>query len=101
MTTEQELLEFDEAAEQVIELGNRILESDDEADSWDVADGLLAGAVQFWLYSRQPCGAEFCESCADMATAELRLRRLLDEVSTFAESSDYFHSPTDSNVGNA
>lgn len=40
------------AAEQVVELGNRLLEADDDADSWDVADGLLAGAIQFWLYSR-------------------------------------------------
>ena len=40
---------IDAAAEQVVELGNSMLEADDEADSWDVADGLLAGAVQFWL----------------------------------------------------
>ena len=101
MSPEQEFVEFDEAAEKVIELGNRLLDDDDEADSWDVADGLLAGAVQFWLYSRQPCGDPHCESCADFSTAELRLRRLLDDVSGFAESSDYFHSPNDANVGNA
>jgi len=101
MNHEQEFLEFDDAAEQVIELGNRLLEGDEEADSWDVADGLLAGAVQFWLYSRQPCGDQQCESCADFATAQMRLRRLLEDVSNFAESSDYFHSPNDANVGNA
>lgn len=101
MSPEQEYVEFDEAAEKVIELGNQLLDDDDDADSWDVADGLLAGAVQFWLYSRQPCGDRDCESCADFATAQLRLRRLLEDVSNFAESSDYFHSPNDANVGNA
>ena len=101
MDSEQEFLDFDEAAEKVIELGNQLLEHDDEADSWDVADGLLAGAVQFWLYSRQPCGDPSCESCADIATAELRMRRLVEEISSYAESSDYYHSPNDANVGNA
>ncbi len=101
MSPDQEFLEFDEAAEQVIELGNRLLEHDEEADTWDVADGLLAGAVQFWLYSRQPCGDKQCETCADFATAQMRLQRMLEDVSTYAESSDYFHSPNDANVGNA
>ena len=54
---------IDNAAEQVVELGNRMLEADDDADSWDVADGLLAGAIQFWLYSRQPCDDPRCENC--------------------------------------
>ena len=46
---------FDRAAESVIELGNRIMDQDSTADVWEVASGLLAGAVQFWLFSRQPC----------------------------------------------
>lgn len=92
---------FDQSASAVVELGNQILEQDKDHDPWDVASGLLAGVIQFWLYSHQPCADPFCESCADVATAEQRLKRLLDEVRDFAQESDYFHSPTDSNAGRA
>ena len=47
---------FDEAFSKAVDLGNQIADDDDKADLWDIADGLLAGAVQYWLYSRQPCG---------------------------------------------
>ena len=77
------------------------VEEDPEADSWDVASGLLAGAVHFWLYSRQPCGDPLCESCTDIDTAEKRLRMLLDETRQSAEESEYFHTPSDANVGRA
>ncbi len=56
MDTEEDLAHFDAAAEHLIELGNRLLEQDSDADSWEVASGLLAGAVHFWLYAHQPCG---------------------------------------------
>jgi len=92
---------FDEAFTQAVDLGNQIAESDDKADLWDIADGLLAGAVQFWLYSRQPCGDPQCEECLPISTSAgrlLELRRLLEQ---FSEESQYYHSPTDSNVGRA
>ena len=92
---------YDAAAEQVVGLGNRLLDDDQEADSWDVASGLLAGAIQFWLFSRQPCDNAFCEDCADISTAELRLRKLIEEVRDHAEHSDYYESPHDVNVGTA
>ncbi len=97
---EEELSEFDDAAERVIELGNRLMDVDD-IDEWEVASGLLAGAVQFWLYSRQPCSDPFCETCAEISTAEQRLRKMIEEAKQFAEDSDYFHSPRDTNVGTA
>lgn len=99
MQDEQTLL--DEAAEKVVELGNRMLEDDDEADSWEIADGLLAGAIQFWLYSRQPCENAFCENCAEVSTAELRLRKLMEEARRSAEESTYYETPYDLNVGRA
>jgi hypothetical protein len=99
--SEDDLSEFDQAAERVVELGNQIMAEEEDADSWDVASGLLAGAVQFWLYTRQPCGDPTCDSCADISTAAERLHKMLDEVKEFAEESDYFHSPRDSNVGTA
>ena len=98
---EDEKTAYDAAAEQVVALGNRLLDADEEADSWDVASGLLAGAIQFWLFSRQPCDNAFCEDCADISTAELRLRKLIEEVRDHAEHSDYYETPHDVNVGTA
>ena len=98
---EQEQSVFDEAAERAVELGNRLLDDNEDADTWDIASGLLAGAVQFWLYSRQPCGDPFCESCSEVSTAEQRLRKLIEEIRDLAETSDYYHSPRDTNVGTA
>ena len=98
---DQDLLEYDQAAEKTVELGNLLVEEQDETDSWEIASGLLAGAVHFWLYSRQPCGDPTCESCEDIDTAEKRLQALLDEVRESAEQSDYYHTPYDINVGRA
>ena len=92
---------FDRAAEEVVSLGNRLLEQDPDADTWEVASGLLAGAIQYWLYSRQPCDDPLCETCAEVSTAEQRLKQLLDETREMAEESDYFHSPNDANAGRA
>jgi hypothetical protein len=92
---------FDESAEQVIELGNRLIEQDSSADVWEVASGLLAGAIQFWLFSRQPCDDPFCEACAEVSTAERRLQKLVEEAKQLAEDSDYYASPHDINVGTA
>jgi len=93
--------EFDQAASRIIDLGNRFLDEHPEADDWEVASGLIAGAVQFWLFSRQPCGDSFCESCAEISTPERRLQMLMDEMSQFAEESDYFHTPNDLLAGRA
>ena len=98
---EQAITDFDESAERVVELGNRILDNNEETDEWEVASGILAGAIQFWLYSRQPCGDPTCESCTEISTAEQRMHQLLEEARQYAEESDYFHSPHDSNVGRA
>lgn len=100
-TSDDEMSEFDRAAEEIVKLGNRMVEEDEKADIWNVASGLLAGAVQFWLFSRQPCGDPFCESCADVDTAEKRIERLLEEIRESAEESDYYHTPRDTNVGTA
>jgi hypothetical protein len=92
---------FEEAFGKTVDLGNRIAEGDSKADLWDVADGLLAGAVQFWLYSRQPCGDSQCEDCASIATAQGRMAELRKLIEQFSAESEYFHSPQDSNVGRA
>jgi hypothetical protein len=92
---------FNEAFGKAVDLGNRIADKDDKADLWDIADGLLAGAVQYWLYSRQPCGDPKCEECISIATAEGRLAEMKALIAQFAEESEYFHTPNDSNVGRA
>lgn len=92
---------FEDAARDVIGLANDLADRYGDADVWDLADGVLAGAIDFWLYSRQPCGDPACEDCAMVSTAELRtgqLRRLLAEL---AEGSHYYHAPTDSNAARA
>ena len=63
--------------------------------------GLLAGAVQYWLYSRQPCADPDCEECIPISTAEGRVEELRKLMRQFAQESEYFHSPTDRNVGRA
>jgi hypothetical protein len=92
---------FSEAFGKAVDLGNRIADTDQKADIWDIADGLLAGAVQYWLYSRQPCSDPECEECLAISTAESRLEELRKLMRQFAEESEYFHSPTDRNVGRA
>jgi hypothetical protein len=92
---------FDHAADETVKLGNRLAEADPDADLWDIADGLLAGAIHFWLYSRQPCGRLDCKDCAPIATADLRLEELRRMCEEFVRESDYFHAPTDRNVGHA
>ncbi len=92
---------FDHAAQQVIDAGNKLAEPDESADVREIADGLLAGAIQYWLFSRQPCGEPFCEACEDIDTAEKRLKALRDAVEQLAQSSEYFHSTYDLGVGHA
>lgn len=92
---------FDAAFTKAVDLGNRLAGKDKEADLWDIADGLLAGAVQYWLYARQPCGDARCEDCLPINTAEARLAELKRLIGQIAAESEYFHAPTDANVGRA
>lgn len=92
---------FDAAFTRAVDLGNKLAEKDQEADLWDIADGLLAGAVQYWLYSRQPCGDPRCQDCMPISTSDGRMAELRRLVQQLAEESEYFHAPTDSNAGRA
>lgn len=92
---------FDTAFTEAVDLGNKIAERDKEADLWDVADGLLAGAIQYWLYSRQPCKDPRCAECLPVSTAEGRMAEMQRLIRQLSEESEYFHSPNDANVGRA
>jgi hypothetical protein len=98
--TVEKNLTYDQVAETIVEMGNRILE-DESADVWEVASGIMAGAVQFWLYSRQPCEDPLCQACADISTPERRLAALLRETRTVGEESDYYCSVNDVMTGTA
>ncbi len=101
MVEDEEEAVFDDAAWRAVDLGNSIAQEDEEADVWDIADGLLAGAVQYWLYSREPCDNPRCEDCAALNTAEKRVAEMARLLRQYAEESEYFHSQNDSNVGRA
>ncbi len=92
---------YDQAAAQAVELGNQLADADTSADLWDIADGLLAGAIQYWLYTRQPCADPACQDCAPLATAEMRLKELQRLVEELARTSEYFHSANDYGAGRA
>ena len=92
---------FDAAFTDAVNLGNQIADRDKEADLWDIADGLLAGAIQYWLYSRQPCKDPRCVECMPISTAEGHMAELQRLIRQLSEESEYFHSPNDSNVGRA
>lgn len=92
---------YQAAAEQAVDLGNKLAEADPDADLWDIADGILAGAVQYWLYSRQPCDDPRCEDCAPIRTAQSRMAALRQLVEQTANESEYYHSPHDMNAGRA
>lgn len=92
---------FNAAYATVVEQGNGLAVKNKDADVWDIADGLLAGALHYWLYSRQPCGDPGCQDCMSMRTAEARMGELKRLIEQFASESEYFHTLTDANAGRA
>ncbi|MGI9290563.1 MAG: hypothetical protein ACR2QG_04695 [Gammaproteobacteria bacterium] len=95
-----EAMNYDQVADTIVELGNRMLE-DESADVWEVASGIMAGAIQFWLYSRQPCEDPLCQACANISSPDGRIAALLREARAVAEESDYYSSVNDVTTGTA
>jgi hypothetical protein len=89
---------FDEAADAIVGLGNELAAANPDADPWALADGLVAGAVHYWLYAHQP---QDVASEDDMLSATERVEELARQVMQSAEESEYLHSPRDRDVGNA
>ncbi len=98
-TLDSEFIE--EAANELLALANKLAEKYPEADVWDIADGFLAGAVDYWLFSRQPCGDLACAECAEVSSADLRMTAMRELTDDVARESLYFHAPTDRNVARA
>lgn len=91
----------DSAAQEAVDLGNTIADSHPDADLWDIADGMLAGAVHYWLFANKPCGDPRCEDCAPVSTPQARLVELKRLVTQFAQESGYYESPDDLLSGRA
>ena len=88
-------------ADDLVAFANRLAQENPDADPWIIADGLLSGAVHWWLYANSPCSDPACEDCEAIRTAELRMKTLYDLVRDMAETSEYYHSPNDENVAHA
>lgn len=91
----------DAIADEIVDLANNLAEANPEADRWDIADGMLSGVVHWWLYANAPCEDPNCENCAEVRTAGQRMKTLLGLVTEMAETSEYYHSPNDSDVARA
>jgi hypothetical protein len=91
----------DSAAQEAVDLANTLADSHPDADLWDIADGMLAGAVHYWLFANKPCGDPRCEDCAPLSTPRGRVAELTQLITKFAEESDYYHSPDDLLSGRA
>lgn len=92
---------FAKVASQVVRLGNQTADENGDASLPQIADGLLAGAIQFWLFAHQPCDDPDCRDCAAVSTARRRMQLLGELVQELAEQSEYYHSPNDADVGRA
>jgi hypothetical protein len=92
---------YDSVAQEAVELANGVADANPEADIWDIADGMLAGAVHYWLFANNPCGDPRCEECAPLSTPEGRVAELKRLITRFAEQSDYYDSPDDLLSGRA
>jgi hypothetical protein len=91
----------DAIADEIVDLANKLAEANPDADPWDIADGMLSGAVHWWLYANMPCGKPDCEDCADIQTAELRMQTLRKLITELADTSEYYHTANDSDVARA
>lgn len=92
---------FDDAADQAVDLGNEIADANPEGDLWAIADGLIAGAVHFWLYAHQPDELADDEEFEGLRTANQRIEALVKLLRESAVDSEYLHSPHDSDAGRA
>ncbi len=98
MNEEEHQALFDETADEVVDLGNQRAAEQPDADPWVLADGLIAGAVHYWLYAHQPQDPPDED---DVLTARERVETLMQIVLQAAEDSEYLHSPQDTDVGRA
>ena len=88
-------------ADHLVAYANQIAADNPDADYWNIADGILSGAIHWWLYANAPCGNPQCEDCESIRNAEQRMITLNRLVTDMAQTSDYYHSPNDDDVAHA
>ncbi len=88
-------------ADKAVEFANSLARENPDMDTWQIADALLSGIVHWWLYANSPCSDLTCVDCENIRTAELRMAELHQLVNDMAETSDYYHSPNDTDVAHA
>lgn len=88
-------------ADRLVAFVNELADQHPDADLWEIADGMLSGAVHWWLYANAPCDNLDCEDCAGIRTAELRMKTLNELIARMAVTSEYYHSPNDDDVAHA
>ena len=88
-------------ADDLVAFANQLADANPDTDIWEIADGILSGAVHWWLFANAPCNDPRCEDCAEIRTAELRMKTLRKLITEMAEASEYYHSPNDENVAHA
>ena len=88
-------------SDRIVAFANQLANDYPDTDYWEIADGILSGAVHWWLYANTPCEDPNCADCAGIRNAELRMKTLHELTARMAESSEYYHSPNDDNVAHA
>ena len=90
-----------EISDRLVDFANRLADDNPDIEYWEIAEGILSGAVHCWLYANHPCNDPSCEDCAGLRNARLRMQTLYDLVRQMAEVSEYYHSPNDDDVAHA
>ena len=93
--------QFARAFVELIRTTDHLTQERPEADRWEIADGLLGGALQYWLYSRQSCGCFECDACVLNGTAEGRMVELHKLMLHFAFASLANRSAVSQGFGSA
>jgi len=88
-------------SDRLVDFANRLADDHPDIDYWQIADGILNGAVHCWLFANLPCDDPQCEDCAEIRTAQKRMQTLQELVRQMAEESEYYHSPNDDDVAHA
>ncbi|MDX8394812.1 MAG: hypothetical protein R8K22_00185 [Mariprofundaceae bacterium] len=86
---------FNRAAQQSIELANKLSGINEEAEAANVSAGLLSAATHHWLFTHQPCEVSNCKDCEPINTPKKRLQELLKITEEFANQSEYFNTAHD------
>jgi hypothetical protein len=61
----------------------------------EIAAGMVAGAIHFWLGAHHPCDRDYCDVCVESNTPQKRLAQLLEMVTCLARASPNYRAEND------